>query len=100
MKKFLFSHGHFSEDYRAKIVELVPSGWHAIHTNSLVDARETAPDILFILSGSKAQQKRQAVSIRFGCGSSKNTFEIFLGELSGFFKQFETTQETEEKHSL
>ena len=81
-------------------MQLVPSGWHVIHTNSLVDGRETAPDILFILSGSKAQHKRQAVSIRFGCGSVKSTFEIFLGELPGFFEQFQTKQETEEKHSL
>jgi len=102
MKKFLFSYGTFTQDYILKITQMVPSGWHVIHTTKETDLRKLAPDILFVLSGSAAHQKRQTVLIRFGCGSVKRAFVISLGSLTSFFQQFETRAvgetETDEEH--
>jgi len=102
MKKVLFSYGSLSQDYIAKIVATVPPGWHVVHTTKETDLRKLAPDILFVLSGSVAHQKRQTVLIRFGCGSAKGTFDLPLGSLTAFFQQFETgpvhETKSEEEH--
>jgi len=104
MKKFLFSYGTFSQDYITKITQIVPSGWHVVHTTKETDLRKLAPDILFVLSGSKAHQKRQTVLIRFGCGSAKRAFDVSLGSLAAFFQQFETRAvgetEADEEHGI
>ena len=73
-----------------------------VHTTKDTDLRKLAPDILFVLSGSKAHQKRQTVLIRFGCGSAKRAFDVPLGSLTAFFQQFETSPvdetKTDEEH--
>jgi hypothetical protein len=97
MKKVLLSYGSFSQEYVAKILAAVPPGWHVIRTTKETDLRRLAPDILFVLSGSKADQKRQAVAIRFVGGCRKGTFIVSLGSLTGFFQQFETGSVDETK---
>ena len=97
MKKVLLSYGSFSQEYIAKIVAAVPPGWHVVHRTKETDLRKLAPDILFVVSGSKADQKRQTVAIRFVGGSRKGTFVVSLGSLTGFFQDLETGSVDETK---
>ena len=87
MYRYILCHRNLSKDLVEAIEAATPAGWHITKTVDDASVVKQSPNTLFIMGGSKALAAAQTVRIRM-CGSSSGPFDIKIGGLTDFFKQF------------
>jgi hypothetical protein len=86
MKSYILCRQHFSDAYVEKIKACADPAWHCHESRHPVNAAIQPPNILLILGGAPSNQKEQSVTVRFGGGSAKGTFQVALADLKSFFQ--------------
>ena len=88
MKRYILCRNNFSDEFVKQIEAATPPDWHIVMSRKGVAASAISPNYLFIVSGSRTQQKEQTLKIRFGGGAAARTFNLPLGNFAEFLGRF------------